>query len=410
MKVTFISRYGSKNIGDELIVRELEKLILKHVEDIDRYNFNLVNFTSLDEGFNHKQSNSEFIGTKSFSRRIYEKYIRKTPIVAIIRDLLNKKRARESKNLENYRLKLKSSDLLIIGGGNAFFDTEKYSSSYYYIELIIKEAINLKIPIYILNIGVGPFITRGQLENTIRTLKDVDYITVRDEISYNLLKPINNKNKKVFRTVDPVLFLKGKKNDFANSPKYIGVNVMDIRLANYSYEQYKDYINTLASVISYLSNLGTEYKITIFCTEKKDIIALQQLQRNPALNSQNKNISFIQKTNLNDILDVYKRLDLLIGTRMHSTILAFSQGIPFVGISWQQKMDGFFDLIDYNQNLIQLDDFVNNYKITTEKVNNIVNNYKIECEDILKKKEELTEDYKINETLLKKVIKKASMI
>ncbi|TXL66776.1 hypothetical protein FHP05_05185 [Cerasibacillus terrae] len=403
MKISFVSRYGSKNIGDELIVRELENILLDFTEDIDRYSFNLVNYKSLESSFDNNIKNN-IVGNNNTKQSFYKKYLRKSTLIAIVRDFVNKRRAKKNVNLAIYKQKLKQSQVLIVGGGNAIFDTEKHSSSYYYFDLIIKEAIKLKIPIYVLNVGIGPFQTSRQHKNTIKVLEKANYITVRDKYSYDLLKVINKDKRKLYKTVDPVLFLSDKKSNRVDMPKHLGITVMDLRLADFSEVQYRGYIDSLKSLISYFIE-NSDYKISVFCTELKDINALMDLEKQLEGYKKKKNLYFKEKTSLDDVLNVYYDIDLLIGTRMHSTIIAFSQGIPFIGINWQQKVKGFFEMVNYEQNLLGIYDFIKNYRSAINKVNEVATNYKFERNYILKKKEQLSPKYEINKKILKEILK-----
>ena len=57
-KIVFVSRYGSSNIGDELIVRELEKNFVGH--SLSRFNNSLEYYQDLNEAFqNNKISNTQ---------------------------------------------------------------------------------------------------------------------------------------------------------------------------------------------------------------------------------------------------------------------------------------------------------------------------------------------------------------
>jgi polysaccharide pyruvyl transferase CsaB len=52
------------------------------------------------------------------------------------------------------------------------------------------------------------------------------------------------------------------------------------------------------------------------------------------------------------------RLAVLLGGRMHPTILAAAMGTPVVGLAYNQKFFGFFDLIDAGNRVLDVVDFV----------------------------------------------------
>jgi polysaccharide pyruvyl transferase WcaK-like protein len=55
---------------------------------------------------------------------------------------------------------------------------------------------------------------------------------------------------------------------------------------------------------------------------------------------------------------VATRLSVMLGGRMHPTILSASVGTPIVGLSYNQKFRGFFDLIGRGDKVIDVQDFV----------------------------------------------------
>ncbi len=55
---------------------------------------------------------------------------------------------------------------------------------------------------------------------------------------------------------------------------------------------------------------------------------------------------------------VTRELDGMFASRMHPLIFAASEGTPILGMSYNQKFDGFFSLIDAEESLIHISDFV----------------------------------------------------
>ncbi|MGF3105751.1 polysaccharide pyruvyl transferase family protein [Rossellomorea sp. DUT-2] len=401
MKVIFISRYGSKNLGDELIVRELEKLLIDYTEAIYRFDYNLSFYNTLDESFQYSQHHPKSTKKKksNYLKFIYRKYLRKTFMISVFRDYLNKKKAINNKNLATYREKIEDVDALIIGGGNAIFDTEKYSSSAFYFGLILKEAKKRGLPIFVINVGIGPFETKSQINNTIEVLNMADYVTVRDKKSYDLISDLNKGQRKLFQTVDPVIFLQNI-DKLKGEVRTIGINVMDIRLAEYTDDTYQEYLFNLEKLINYYLE-NTNYKISVFCTEKLDVKAIEDLRLK--VNTNSSRLQFENFMDLQNTLLLFDKLDLLVGTRMHSTIVALSKNIPFIGISWQQKVTEFFKLTGFEENMVTLHGFISDYLCVTDRVDNLVEEYSINISKMNEKKEELKLMFDINSEVLKQI-------
>ncbi|WP_010632942.1 polysaccharide pyruvyl transferase family protein, partial [Sporolactobacillus vineae] len=68
-----------------------------------------------------------------------------------------------------------------------------------------------------------------------------------------------------------------------------------------------------------------------------------------------------------ELKDLYSKLDLLIGTRMHSNIFALSSGTPCVAISYEQKTDGIMSDLNLSNYVIKIDK-INSTELI-EKVN-----------------------------------------
>ncbi len=60
-----------------------------------------------------------------------------------------------------------------------------------------------------------------------------------------------------------------------------------------------------------------------------------------------------------------KKLDVMLGSRMHATIFSAAVGTPIVGLSYNQKFEGFFELIGKQNQVLRIDDFVE-HELTDE--------------------------------------------
>src|SRR5699024_2563931 len=70
-----------------------------------------------------------------------------------------------------------------------------------------------------------------------------------------------------------------------------------------------------------------------------------------------------------ELLELYGTLKILIGTRMHSMIIALTQRIPIIGISWQQKVDSLFEICNDSNSVFK-------YEMLGDSVQKIVESFK----------------------------------
>ena len=82
-------------------------------------------------------------------------------------------------------------------------------------------------------------------------------------------------------------------------------------------------------------------------------------------------------------------LDLLVGSRMHSTIAAMSSGVPVLPLSYSRKFEGLFGSIDYKEciNLKEdnKEDVLNKIRDFVNSIDTIHENVKHSNEIIVKK-------------------------
>ncbi|NTK05486.1 polysaccharide pyruvyl transferase family protein, partial [Enterococcus faecium] len=69
------------------------------------------------------------------------------------------------------------------------------------------------------------------------------------------------------------------------------------------------------------------------------------------------NIEYMFVGSKKQLIDLYEDLDIIIGTRMHSMIVAISQDIPVIGISWQPKVSEIFKIIDNENSVFDIKTF-----------------------------------------------------
>jgi len=60
---------------------------------------------------------------------------------------------------------------------------------------------------------------------------------------------------------------------------------------------------------------------------------------------------------MEDLLRVYSKTKVVIGSRMHSMIIAMTQGIPVIGLCWQAKIKSLFDMLEINEFLFEIEKF-----------------------------------------------------
>lgn len=88
------------------------------------------------------------------------------------------------------------------------------------------------------------------------------------------------------------------------------------------------------------------------------------------------NVEIVTERDPIKILSIIKEVDLMIGIRLHASILAVLFGIPAVGISYRDKVKRFFNQLNLSEYCLEmndyykLDDIIYKYTSNTDVVNN----------------------------------------
>lgn len=394
MVVSLVSFFNTSNIGDLLISRSLMNTVEKY-DDVRPFDYLGINEVRKEIYIGDKQTPENVPSKKLESTK---KTLHKTIYRLRLEKIILYKHAYLSKmHIPEFEKSIKDSKALIIGGGNMIFDLMPSSLSAARFDYYVKTAKKYNKKVFAISIGIGPFQNDYQKKKAVQSLSKCDYITFRDEKSYNLFKNENPNYKNVSVVADPVFFSEFALDSHQKNDS-IGINVINPNLFpnNHSYQET---INNYAKLIDKLFD-RTKQKVIIFNTENKDFQACKDVYAKcTAKNS----ISIKEVKSEDDLYDIYSQCKLIVGTRMHSLITAFSQNIPIVGLSWQQKVDAMFEIIEDTDSVFDLFKIDSNIEQIIDYCEyKLLHNNSEKSKDVmekLKKKEE------INHSILKTILK-----
>lgn len=389
MKCILMSFFNSNNLGDILIGDTLNQIVSK------KFNVEKVSYSgSLDEiqdsnvrNKNKKNTSIKLNIIKLFKKngfgfivRFYYKHIKKIDI-------------------KMYENKISQVDALIIGGGNMIFDLDKYSSSASRFDKFVSIAKKNGLKIFAISLGIGPFQTKKQHLEAVHALEKCDYITFRDRASYEIFKKYNKTHNNVYVSVDPVFLLPQKVNLKVQQNRSIGLNIINNKLLSDSIEDYNASISKYTQLADALTK-SLNRKVILFSTELSDYEAVKDVYE--AL-KQNRLVEIRFISTIDELYEFYDEISVLIGTRMHSMIIALTQRIPIVGLSWQRKVDSLFDIIDSQDQVFSYRNMESHTFKIVEMVRRLYNNLedeKVRIDNIIKSIDKKNE---INYEILTKI-------
>lgn len=276
-KICISGYYGFKNFGDEAILAVLINHLKSH--DITVFSSN-PEFTSIAYGVK---------AVRSFDM----------------------KRVLET---------VKSSEVLISGGGSLLQDVTSLKSLVYYL-IVIALGLLFGKKVIIFAQGIGPINNRFARFVAGFLLKQCDLVTVRDENSLAFLKNRGINGKLV---CDPIYSLEIVPSDCNGS---VGIQLRDFKTMNY---------NLLHKLAMLVATKFSDKKIEIFSLqETQDLYLCKKFKA--VLASINPEIKTEVVTD--NIVERIAKLEYLIAMRFHAILCALKNGVKTCAVNYDIKVE-----------------------------------------------------------------------
>ena len=176
---------------------------------------------------------------------------------------------------------LKDADLLLSGGGSLLQDITSTRSIIYYLSLIIlAKMLNKKV--YVYANGIGPIDKKINRILTRKVLNKVDYITLRDKLSYKFVRELGVTNKNIRVTADPVFTLKSEEEYRIDEIlKDEGIKIMDKTLGFCIRDYQKDETikEKFAKTIDLLIEAGYEILLVPFHMPRDNVYSREVAEK-----------------------------------------------------------------------------------------------------------------------------------
>lgn len=377
-RILIINVYSYKNRGDSGIVKSM----LAYIERSFGINTRIYLMSPYSEQ-NKKFYDSERISSipdatsKVKNKKILFKYI----------VLLSKFLFVDKKTLNQF----KKADLIFSAGGGYIYSSRKGPLGFGLLNVLlnIHYAKLSNKPVIIFPISVGPI--RHKLDKLIvqKFLKGVTHIFVREEQSKSILREMGIV-KNVELCPDIAFTLNKSKFHLKEIHKgnalNIGVSVLDWRFSRPK--------STLDDIDLYLEKIATalkkskfNHKVYIFpqvdvSDNDTDRFVSEKLQK--IIGKKSKVILLNHIFNPEDVLSLYSKMDLFIGSRMHSCIFSITAKVPTICLAYQFKSKGTFEVLGVEEDCFDIENItilellksiehkIEHLKLNKSDINNII--------------------------------------
>ncbi len=339
-KVLIIGEKYSDNLGDPIIADCISFAIRRHLPDVDVKTADFSMRTSISIGAQPRSDNS----TQSMNV-LYRRFKR----------LIGWFLFRGKKYVCHFKQKVDSSDLVIIGGGQLFLDTElNFPIKLFFLQ----RALSDKVPSVVYACGVAKsasFLGKVLMRAFAKKIRAESFY-VRDAQSvFNAASVL--KFKTANPIVDPAFIVSDvfpvKKSDIAAERTVVGINVMDAgTLCRIHRTLSQDMLEVFwHKVISYFISKG--FDVVLHTNgAKEDNDFLNEIYANYVSDTR---VSLAVPTNSEELCSIISSCDFLVAFRLHAQIIAYSYGIQTIGFAWDSKVRSFSEIIGRENFFLDID-------------------------------------------------------
>ena len=234
------------------------------------------------------------------------------------------------------------SDLLISGGGSLLQDVTSWKSMIYYLTIIIV-AVLFRKRVFLYSQGIGPVRYRVIRIILKHVLNYVDAITVRDKESKGFLQRLGV-HRTIYTTADAVLSLEpvslqhGKdileRNQVDRTKKLVGIAIRSWADTERWMVPFKKYVERLAKD-------GDTSVVLIPMQFPEDKLTAEK-----SMGEMDHVYVLKESYTIEELISLMGNMDAVVGMRLHAMIFSALMHVPFLGISYDPKIDNFLALID----------------------------------------------------------------
>ena len=232
------------------------------------------------------------------------------------------------------------SDFLISGGGSLLQDVTSWKSMVYYLTIIIVGVLFRK-RVYLYSQGIGPVRYRVIRIILKHVLNHVDAITVRDTESKGFLQRLGV-HRKIYTTADAVLSLEPA--DMSLGKKILERNGIDgsRKLVGIAIRNWKDTPRWMSELKKCVVRLVSDKNCDV-------VFIPMQFPEDAKAAEEMGNLNHVhilkEGYTIEELMSLMGNMDVVIGMRLHAMIFSALMHVPFLGISYDPKIDNFLALI-----------------------------------------------------------------
>lgn len=249
------------------------------------------------------------------------------------------------------KLLISNTNYLISAGGSTIHSALQKNNIK---QLALNEKRNgSKIKIGGIGVSIGPFKTSRDEKAVIEYLKNIDFLAVRDQRSYDFVEQLNLPYKPInsfdLAALLPEIYGNNEKGTIKNSIKTIGVSVCPVESIVGASTAKEEQRNKNTVELLKLLDSKEDIHFKFFIINGNNKVGDLNLTREIIAKVQPKSYEIVEYSkNTHYIWSEISKCDFVISTRLHAAIFACFSNTPFMLNEYHIKCSDFLDDVGHN--------------------------------------------------------------
>ncbi|MBY6037095.1 polysaccharide pyruvyl transferase family protein [Fictibacillus nanhaiensis] len=270
---------------------------------------------------------------------------------------------------------------VVVSCGGGFLLSHGFSAALLQHLVQLKIAIDFKKPLVIYSQSIGPFYNKYMKILAKKVLDHVSKIFIREKITYQWLEKISLNNESVTLVPDSAFCMEMEESELADkvidevknqhTGPLFGFTVRDWNFPEVEDKTFyrNKYIESIRRGIEYIEK-ELDGKVLLMPQVlgpnpfNDDRIISREILNHPTIkNAELLDYDFKPR----ELKYLYSKMDMFVGTRMHSNIFSLSNFVPTVAINYEHKTRGIMESLNLNDFVIDINEITpENLKIKIE--------------------------------------------
>lgn len=238
----------------------------------------------------------------------------------------------------------RQAKLFINGGGSLMQDVTSYRSLWFYL-WTLSAAKRHGCPVIMYGCGIGPISNSGNRARTAKVInRYVDAITLRDPDSLEELKTLGIDQPRTSLSADTTVILPASPDDVVDGIlESCGIPAEGDYIAFIlrPWTRFEEKTRQIAAAADYAYNTYGYTPVFFPIEPRLDVAAAQRVTRHMTVPYHLVRDGYTAA----QTIGVLSRMKVAVSMRLHGLIFAAGQGVPLVGIVYDQKVSSFLDYV-----------------------------------------------------------------